>query len=51
MQDKKVIVTGGMGVICSYFTERLLGYNEVTAIDNESTDKIENIKQLLGHKN
>ncbi|WP_440953866.1 SDR family oxidoreductase [Methanosarcina sp. Mfa9] len=51
MQNKKVIVTGGMGFIGSHLTERLLEDNEVTVIDNEATGKMENIKHLLDHKN
>jgi len=51
LQNKKVIITGEMGVFGSHLTERLLEDNEVTVIDNESTGKIENIKHLLGHKN
>jgi UDP-glucose 4-epimerase len=51
LKNKKVVVTGGMGFIGSHLTEKLLGENEVTVIDNESTGKIENIKHLLNHKN
>lgn len=42
--------TGEMGFIGS-LTEKLLGADTVTVIDNESTGKIENIKHLLGRKN
>lgn len=51
MENKKVIVTGGMGFIGSHLTEKLLDENEVTVIDNESTGRIGNIKHLTGHKN
>ncbi|WP_187151825.1 hypothetical protein [Methanosarcina siciliae] len=51
MQDKKVIVTGEIRDFGSYLTERLLEDKGTTVLDNESTEKIENIKQLLGHKN
>ncbi|AKB76662.1 UDP-glucose 4-epimerase [Methanosarcina horonobensis HB-1 = JCM 15518] len=51
MENKKVVVTGGMGFIGSHLTEKLLEDNKVTVIDNESTGKIENIKHLLDHKN
>jgi UDP-glucose 4-epimerase len=51
MQNKKVIVTGGMGFIGSHLTEELLEDNEVTVIDNGSTGKPENIKHLMDHKN
>ncbi|MBP1910661.1 SDR family oxidoreductase [Methanolobus bombayensis] len=51
MQNKKVIVTGGMGFIGSHLTEKLLEDNEVTVIDNQATGKIQNIEHLLDHKN
>jgi len=51
LNNKKVIVTGGMGFIGSHLTERLLEDNEVTVIDNEATSKMENIEHLLDHKN
>lgn len=51
MQNKKVIVTGGMGFIGSHLTEKLLEENEVTVIDNQATGKIDNIKHLLDNKN
>lgn len=46
MKDKKVIVTGGLGFIGSNLVERLVKYNDVTIIDNESTGKMENIEHL-----
>lgn len=51
MKNKKVIVTGGMGFIGSHLTERLLEDNEVTVIDNGITGRMENIENLLDHKN
>ncbi|MDW5549230.1 SDR family oxidoreductase [Methanosarcina sp.] len=51
LNNKNVVVTGGMGFIGSHLAERLLEDNEVTIIDNESTGKIENIRHLLDHKN
>jgi UDP-glucose 4-epimerase len=50
LKNKNVIVIGGMGFIGSHLTQKLLGDNKVTVIDNESTGKIENIKHLLDHK-
>lgn len=51
MKDKRVIVTGGMGFIGSHLSEKLLENNEVTIIDNQSTGKIENIKNIVDKKN
>ncbi len=48
-KNKKIIVTGGMGFIGSHLTEKLLEDDTVTAIGNESTGKIENIKNQLDH--
>ncbi len=36
-----------MSFVGSHLTEKLLEDNTVTAIDNESTGEIENIKHLL----
>lgn len=48
MKGKKVIVTGGTGFIGSHIAEYLLehGASKVTIIDNMSTGKIENLKDL-----
>lgn len=48
MENKKCIVTGGAGFIGSHITESLLnqGVSKVTIIDNMSTGKIENLKEL-----
>ena len=45
---KKVIVTGGAGFIGSHLAERLVGQGyQVIVLDDLSTGKIENIKELL----
>lgn len=44
MENKKIIVTGGLGFIGSHIVEELLENNEVTIIDNLSTGKLENLK-------
>jgi len=46
MKNKKVAVTGGLGFIGSHLVERLNEDNEVILVDNQSTGKIENIKDL-----
>ncbi len=48
MKDMKCIVTGGAGFIGSHITETLLnnGASKVTIIDNMSTGKVENLKDL-----
>lgn len=48
---KKALVTGGAGFIGSHLSEELInqGY-EVYVLDDLSTGKIENIKNLLGNK-
>jgi Nucleoside-diphosphate-sugar epimerases len=51
LQNKNVIVTGGMGFIGSHLTEKLLKDNQVTVIDNGITGRMENIEHLLDHKN
>lgn len=44
MENKKIIVTGGLGFIGSHIVEELLENNEVIIIDNLSTGKLENLK-------
>lgn len=46
MKNKKVIVTGGLGFIGSHIVERLNETNEVLIVDDESSGRIENIKDL-----
>jgi len=47
MKNKKVVVTGGCGFIGSNLAEELSKDNEVIIIDDLSTAKITNIKELL----
>ena len=48
----KVLITGGAGFIGSHLAEALLAEgHEVTALDNLSTGRLENISHLEGHKN
>ena len=47
----KVLVTGGAGFIGSNLTEELAKTNEVIIIDNLSTGRIENIKELINKSN
>ena len=44
MENKKIVVNGGLGFIGSHIVEELLDNNEVIIIDNESTGKIKNLK-------
>lgn len=46
MKNKKVIVTGGLGFIGSHIVEKLNENNDVVIVDDQSTGKIENIKDL-----
>lgn len=43
MENKNVIVTGGLGFIGSHIVEELIKNNKVTVIDNLSTGKMENL--------
>jgi UDP-glucose 4-epimerase len=43
MENKNVIVTGGLGFIGSHIVEELVDNNKVTIIDNLSTGKMENL--------
>jgi UDP-glucose 4-epimerase len=47
MKNKRVVVTGGAGFIGSNLVWSLYDSNEVIAIDNLSTGKIENIRELI----
>ncbi|MCE8426755.1 MAG: GDP-mannose 4,6-dehydratase [Candidatus Methanoperedens sp.] len=46
-----ILVTGGAGFIGSHLAGKLSDNNEVTIIDDLSTGKIENIKELIKRKN
>ncbi len=48
MKNKQCVVTGGAGFIGSHICEQLLeeGVSKVTIVDNMSTGKIENLKDL-----
>ena len=47
MKNKKIVVTGGAGFIGSNIVRSLLVDNDVVVIDNLSTGKIDNIKELM----
>ena len=48
MQGKRILVTGGCGFIGSHLVERLVNLgHDVTVLDDLSTGKIENIKDLF----
>ena len=47
MKDKKIIITGGAGFIGSNLAWKLCEDNEVIVIDDLSSGKIENIKDLI----
>lgn len=44
MENKNVVVTGGLGFIGSHIVDELVDENKVTIIDNASTGKLENLK-------
>lgn len=46
MKNKKIAVTGGLGFIGSHIVERLNKENDVIIIDDQSSGKIDNIKDL-----
>lgn len=52
LKGKTVLVTGGAGFIGSHLAERLLGLGtRVVVVDNFSTGKRENLKEVLNNKN
>jgi UDP-N-acetylglucosamine 4-epimerase len=52
IKNRRILVTGGAGFIGSNLCEDLLrNENEVICLDNFSTGRIDNIKELLHHKN
>ncbi len=46
MKNKNILITGGLGFIGSHLVERLNPDNDIVIIDDQSTGKIENIKEL-----
>ncbi len=50
MENKKIVVTGGLGFIGSHIVDELVDNNKVTIIDNFSSGKISNLKDSE-HKN
>jgi len=51
MKDQRVLVTGGAGFIGSNLAEELALENEVVILDDLSTGRMENIKELLIREN
>ncbi|MDG6928026.1 MAG: NAD-dependent epimerase/dehydratase family protein [Nitrososphaerota archaeon] len=48
LAGKRVIISGGAGFLGSYMVERLLGIGaEVTAVDDLSTGRVENLKAVM----
>lgn len=47
MKNQRIMVTGGAGFIWSNLVEELARDNEVFILDDLSTDRMENIKELL----
>lgn len=45
MENRNVVITGGLGFIGSYITEELINNNKITIIDNLSSGKIENLRE------
>ncbi len=51
MKNQRVMVTGGAGFIGSHLAEELAKKNEVVILDDLSTGRMENIKELLKKEN
>lgn len=47
IKNKKIVVTGGAGFIGSNITRAIMDNNEVTIIDDLSTGRYENVKDIL----
>lgn len=50
IKNKKILITGGAGFLGSHLCYRLFEHNNVIAIDNLSTGRLENIKDLIDNK-
>ena len=50
MNNRNILITGGLGFIGSHIADELIPNNTVTILDNKSTGKIENLKEP-NHKN
>ncbi len=50
IKNKKILITGGAGFLGSHLCYRLSEHNDVIAIDNLSTGRLENIKDLIDDK-
>lgn len=50
MENKNVVITGGLGFIGSHIANELVEKNKVTIIDNKSTGRLENLNNL-SHEN
>lgn len=50
MKNKKILITGGLGFIGSYLSNKLIEDNEVIIVDNLSTGNLFNLKEL-DHEN
>ncbi|MDL2271335.1 GDP-mannose 4,6-dehydratase [Methanobrevibacter sp. OttesenSCG-928-I08] len=44
MKNKNIVITGGLGFIGSHIVDELIDNNNITIIDDESTGKLENLK-------